>query len=234
MQVAPEIDIKNVANTGEIGKLLEQQLVRLEKVCDYIVSIRVAVQKEQFRHQEGNPYRVRIDVRVPPNHEIVVKRNSAQHPDVRQPPDAEEEAADRAKRTTIEEQRKDEPLPALIRRAFDIARRQLQELVERQRGEMKTHPQNQVMAFVEKLLRDEGYGFLRTIEGEQVYFNKNSTLHDEWDRLVAGTGVRFTAEQGEKGKQATSLEIVDKPGAFEVHDELHDLPVVTHLKKKTQ
>ena len=78
---------------------------------------------------------------------------------------------------------------------------------------MKAHPQNQVTAFVERLLREDGYGFLRTIEGEQIYFNKNSTLHGEWDRMKVGTGVRYAAEQGEKGMQATSIEIVDKLGA---------------------
>ena len=46
-----------------------------------------------------------------------------------------------------------------------------------------------------------------------------------------GTGVRFTEEPGEKGLQASSLEIVDKPGVSEMHAELHELPVLAVSKK---
>src|SRR4030042_3032 len=49
-----------------------------------------------------------------------------------------------------------------------------------QRRDVKSHPQNQVMAYVEKLFRDKGYGFLRSLDGQQVYFHKNSCLHGEW------------------------------------------------------
>jgi cold shock CspA family protein len=46
---------------------------------------------------------------------------------------------------------------------------------------------------------------------EEVYFHRNSVLHGEFDRLAIGMGVRYTAEVGEKGLQATSVQIVDKP-----------------------
>jgi hypothetical protein len=55
--------------------------------------------------------------------------------------------------------------------------RQLKELVERQRGEVKEHPQQQAMALVEKLFPDQEYGFLRTLDGREVYFHSNSVLH---------------------------------------------------------
>jgi cold shock CspA family protein len=107
----------------------------------------------------------------------------------------------------------------------------MEKLVERQRKEIKTHPQNQVNGFIEKIFRDDDYGFIRSIAGQQIYFHKNSSLHNEWDRLQVGTGVRFVEETGDKGLQASSLEIVDKPGVSEMHAEMHELPVVAVNEK---
>jgi len=230
MQVPPEIIYKGVKATSEVDNLLQKQIARLEKVCDYIVRLHVSIEKEQGRHQIGNPYQVSLDIRIPPNHQIVVKRSSIMHSDSRPKPEPDEEPVKIAPAAI----RKDEPLSVVIRRTFDSARRQLEKLVERQRGEIKTHSQTQVMAYVDRLFRNEKYGFLRSLEGEQIYFHQNSTLHGEWDRLQVGTGVRYNAEQGEKGLQATSVEIVNKPGISEIHDELHELPVVAQLKKQNK
>jgi hypothetical protein len=38
-------------------------------------------------------------------------------------------------------------------------------------------------------------------------------LHGEFDRLRIGTGVRYTAEAGVKGLQATTVQIVGTVGA---------------------
>ena len=34
---------------------------------------------------------------------------------------------------------------------------------------------------------------------DEVYFHRNSVLHDDFDRLTIGMGVRYVAEDGEKG-----------------------------------
>ena len=198
MQVPPQVDYKDVQATPELDGLITRQISKLEQVCDYITSVHIIVERVAQRHRSGNPYRVRIDTRVPPKHELAAKRVSVTG--------------------TWEE-----PLPAVVRRAFEKARRQLQKLVEEQRGEVKTHPTSQTTAFVNKLFREEGYGFLTTIDGENVYFHKNSVLHNHWDSLVVGAGVRHVAEMGEKGPQATTVELVDKPGARELHGELHPI-----------
>ena len=66
---------------------------------------------------------------------------------------------------------------------------------------------------VEKLF-DEGYGFLRELDDDrQVYFHRNSVLHDDFERLAVGTEVRFTPQEGDDGPQASSVQIVAKPGA---------------------
>ena len=66
---------------------------------------------------------------------------------------------------------------------------------------------------VEKLFADEGYGFIRTLDGaRQFYFHRNSVLHDDFGRLSVGTEVRFNPQAGEEGPQASSVQIVAKPG----------------------
>ena len=49
-------------------------------------------------------------------------------------------------------------------------------------------------------------------DDRQLYFHSNSVLHIEFERLTVGTEVRFTAEQGEDGPQASGVQVVGKPG----------------------
>jgi len=114
MQVQPEINYRNVEKNEDIENLVAEKIAKLEQVCDYIISCRVAIERKHHHQQTGNPYRVRIEVTVPPGHELVVKRIST-------------------------EGKREEPLPTVLRRAFEAMRRQLKELVERQRGDVKEH-----------------------------------------------------------------------------------------------
>ncbi len=187
MKVPLEIAFKGIEHSDEIDALIREEADKLEKVCHYMIRCRVAVEKRQQHQEVGNPYRVRIDMTVPPGHELVIKREPSKG-DMH------------------------DPLDIVIKHAFTSAARQLRKLVEQQRGEIKTHPDQQVMAVVHKLFPIEGYGFLRTVDTQdEVYFHRNSVLHGEFDRLTIGLGVRYTAELGEKGLQATSVQIVDTP-----------------------
>lgn len=243
MQVPPEIVVKGFETSPAINKLVDRGIAGLERVCDYIISMRIAIEQAQRRHQTGNSYRMRIAIRVPDRPEIVVNRWSkaakkvpdglaqidAQlaaegRPEPKRLPHAAQPAPQRGKR--------EEPLVALIRRAFGSAQRELKSMVEKQRGEIKTPAYQRLVASVEKILRNEGYGFLRTSDGQQVYFHKNSVLHRHWGKLTVGTAVRYTPELGDKGLQASTLEPIDKPGAAESHDELHELPAVASLRSR--
>ena len=106
MQIAPEITYRNVEKTEDIENLIAEKMDKLEETCDYITSCHVAIERRHQHQQTGNPYRVRLDVRVPPGHELVTKRIST-------------------------EGERDESLPTFVRRSFEAMRRQLKELVER-------------------------------------------------------------------------------------------------------
>jgi ribosome-associated translation inhibitor RaiA len=72
MQVPLKVTFRNVRKTPDIETLIGKQTAKLERVCNHIVSCHMAVEKPQEPHRTGNPFRVRIDVTVPPQHELVV------------------------------------------------------------------------------------------------------------------------------------------------------------------
>jgi cold shock CspA family protein len=105
-----------------------------------------------------------------------------------------------------------EQLPTVIRDAFGAMRRRLKKLVEKQHGDIKSHPEQEVGGLIIRLFRDKGYGFIKGANGQEIYFHKNSLLGNDFDRLQIGTGVQWHEEQGDKGPQATTVRIIDKPG----------------------
>ena len=130
----------------------------------------------------GGVYRVRITVAVPPGSEIVV------HKDSRKPGG-------------------EEVLKALLNDAFSAVQRQLKEVSARQRWEVKSRDEPRALV----VRKFDDYGFLRTLDGREIYFHRNSA-GDEFARLAVGTEVRFAETMGEKGPQATTVHIVSKPG----------------------
>jgi cold shock CspA family protein len=102
-------------------------------------------------------------------------------------------------------------LTAVVRGAFSAMRCQLRKLVEKQHGDVKNHPAQQVGGLVLRLFREQEYGFIKSPAGEEIYFHKNSLAGDDFDRLEVGT-VQWHQEEGNKGPQASTVRIVDKPG----------------------
>jgi cold shock CspA family protein len=167
---------------------------------------------------------MRIDIRIPDRSDIVVRHSSKASKKGLAVEDEAEPEETQGRIVLPRRKIAEEALPALIRRTFDSARRELEKVVDKQRDEVKTPAQRQMEAVVERIFREEQYGFLRTLDGQQVYFHRNSVLHKHWERLSAGTLVRYTPEVGEKGLQASTVEAVAKLGAAEIHDRLHNLP----------
>jgi cold shock CspA family protein len=106
------------------------------------------------------------------------------------------------------ERKEQEDLYASIDAAFDDAQRVLEDYVRTRRGDVKSRAHPSRHGRVAKLYSYEGYGFILAPEGDEVYFHKNGVLHHGFDRLAIGTRVRFVEEQGEKGPQASTVEII--------------------------
>jgi cold shock CspA family protein/ribosome-associated translation inhibitor RaiA len=188
MQNPVTMSFRNVRKNPAIETLIRKQAAKLERVCDHIVSCRVAVEKPQEHQKSGNPFRVRIDATVPPEHELVVIREAGEG-DLHQ------------------------QLSTVIRNGFGALRRQLRKLVDKQHGDVKAHPEQEVGGFVVRLFRDQGYGFIKATDGHEIYFHKNSLAAGNFDRLAVGSGVQWVEQQGDKGPQASTVRVMDKRGS---------------------
>jgi cold shock CspA family protein/ribosome-associated translation inhibitor RaiA len=186
-QVPPEIIFDGMERTGWVEEYVGQRLQKLEKLAPGLTRCQVTLRREQSSHKTGNPYSVTVEVRLPPQHDVVATKEKA----IRDMPNE---------------------LPAVVNLAFGAIERQLKKTTALRRHDEKTHDVAE-HGLVEQVCDGE-YGFIRTLLGErQIYFHRNSVLRDDFDRLTVGTEVRFTAEQGEEGPQASSVQVLGKPTA---------------------
>jgi ribosomal subunit interface protein len=181
MQVPIEIAYHQVTKSEAIDQLIREKADHLEQFCDHIISCAVAVERPNLHQRSGNPYRVRVDLHVPPRHEIAAiagQQHNAMHDD----------------------------LETVVIDAFEKAGRQLKKLNERQSGETKTHSSEPV-AVITKLNLEEGYGFVTDLEGRDIYFDRQSLSGHEFERLALGMPAVFTEEPGPNGPVATTLQV---------------------------
>lgn len=107
----------------------------------------------------------------------------------------------------VVDRQQQEDLQVAIREAFAAARRRLEDHARLVRGDVKT-PEGSPHGLVARLFHDQGYGFLRTMDGREIYFHRNSVLDDAFDRLEPGAEVRYAEEMGRKGPQASTVALV--------------------------
>ena len=187
MQISPQIIFHDVDRSKWVERYIAERLQRLERFAQGITRCHVTLAKEHGSHNKGNRYSVMVEVRIPPQHDLAVKK--------------QKEVRDMSTQ-----------LPAVINLAFGAIERQLKKTAALRRYDEKNHRDGHAHGMVEKLFPD-GYGFIRAVDdNRELYFHRNSVLHDDFARLTVGTEVRFTAEDGDQGPQASSVQVVSKPG----------------------
>jgi len=183
---------------------IRENALKLDSFYERITGCRVLIEAPHRHHHNGKLYHVRIDMTVPGG-EIVVKR---------EPKRLKETAQRLEKVATVDWKESHEPskyaahedVYVAIRDAFDAARRKLQDFARRQRGAVKIH-EPVTHARVTRLFPEEGFGFLETSDGREIYFHKNSVLEPGFGHLKLGTAVYFAEEQGREGPQATTIRL---------------------------
>ena len=184
MQVPLQIAFEQIDHSAPIEARIREEAEKLEEFYERITSARVVIGRPQHRHHKGDTYRVRIHLTVPGAPDIVINRD----PDIT---GAHEDAY------------------VTIRDAFKAARRQLQDLVREQQGQVKAHqaPPHGVVA---SLHPDRDHGFIASADGREIYFHRNSVEGGAFDKLCVGEDVRFCEEIGDNGPQATYVCPIDK------------------------
>lgn len=183
MQQPLQIVWRGMETSPALEAKIRERVKKLESFCDHIIGCRVVVEQLHRRKRRGNLFNVRVDVTVPGTELVVDHEHRKDH--------AHEDAF------------------VAARDAFDAMRRQLEEFVRRERGDTKSHevpPHGRVV----ELFPHMDYGTLETPDRRQIYFHRNSVVNAEFDRLEIGTEVRFVAEMGEEGPQASTVTILGK------------------------
>jgi ribosomal subunit interface protein len=183
MQVPLEIVFHNVDRSPAVEGAVRERVAKLEQFADNITSCRVTVEAPHKHHQQGNLYTVRVDLHYPGGETVANRAPSAHHAH--------------------------EDVYVAVRDAFKAARRQLQDRMRVQRGDVKPHaaPPHGRIARIDRQL---GSGYIATADGREVYFHRNSVLNASFDKLDAGVEVRFAEEAGDRGPQASSVHVVGK------------------------
>jgi cold shock CspA family protein/ribosome-associated translation inhibitor RaiA len=197
-----QITFRNMEPSKLVEGWVREEAAKLDEFYNRIMGCRVVVELPSRRRKWGSLYHVRIDLTVP-GKELVVKRQPSLHSTIQQIDEAKT-----AKHLEVQTPHKD-PRQA-IDDAFKEMARQLQDYARRQRGFVKNHEPGP-RARVSKLLPAEGYGFLETPGGREVYFHQNSVLDGAFGRLKIGSAVKFSEEPGEKGPQASTVKLARNP-----------------------
>jgi cold shock CspA family protein/ribosome-associated translation inhibitor RaiA len=207
MEIPLQITFRNMPPSQAIENNIKEKTAKLESFFNRIMSCRVVVEAPHRHHHKGKAYQVRIDLTVP-GAELVINRApqrlSAAKSNGSTPSEKElAESHEPSKHAAHED------VYVAIRDAFNAAGRKLQDYARRQSGAVKAH-EPVAHAQVSKLFPQQGYGFLETAEGREIYFHGNSVLQPGFDRLKVGAEVHFAEEQGEKGPQATTVRLVER------------------------
>jgi ribosomal subunit interface protein len=163
---------------------VEREARKLERFSDRITACRVALIGRSGNRRRGDLFQVRIQIVTAGRAEVVADRNPG---------------ADHAH---------EDPYVA-IRDAFNAVRRQLQDHARRFEGKVKHH-ETPPHGRVARIFPEEGYGFIETPDGREIYFHRNAVVNGDFQRLAAGSEVRFTESEGDEGAQASTVHRLGK------------------------
>lgn len=178
MQLPLQITFRHMDPSPALETRIRELAGRLDRFAQEITSCRVVVEAPHKHHHQGSLFSVHIDITLPGG-EIAVARD--QH-----------------------DRHAHEDAHVALRDAFTAAARQLEQRVQRRRGDTKEHdvtPHGRIR----ELHPAQDYGRIETSDGRDIYFHRNSVVNEAFDRLGVGMPVHFSVEEGEDGPQASSV-----------------------------
>jgi cold shock protein len=78
----------------------------------------------------------------------------------------------------------------------------------RSRGEelaLVSHARCMMQGTIKRVVRDRGFGFIKTAEGQEVFFHRSGLRGLNFDSLHEGQTVEFEMRQGDKGPRAENV-----------------------------
>lgn len=184
MQTPVEIEFQGMEPNSRVRDTIAKHVSHLEHRFGRITAGRVVLKAPGGHHKQGGLYEINIRLGLPEGREVIVDH------------------------TTQSDERYSD-LDFSISDTFKRARRQLQDQVRKLQGQVKHHEVPAVGTVIELDPLGE-FGFIKTDEGREIYFHRNSVLSGNFPRLTVNSRVTYAEEQGEKGPQAGTVRLVEK------------------------
>ena len=180
MAISTQISFRNMDPSPAVEAQLRERADALQHYFPSILTCRIAVEAAHRHQRKGRLFHIRIRLTVP-GHEIVVSRDPGQN-------HAHEE------------------IGVAIRDAFDAARRRLEDHLRHLQGKVKTH-ETPTHGRIVRLIAEQGYGFIESATGDEIYMHRDSVVDGKFDDLRVGDEVRYVEHpgEGEKGPQASTV-----------------------------
>lgn len=179
MQTKPQIDFQGMEPSAQRQEQILRHIEKLEERYGRATACRVVVKGPGAHHHTGGLYEINLHLALPDKREVAIERT---------PPQDE----------------RFQDFDFALNDTFKRARRRLQDQVRRIRGKVKHH-EAAPTAIVKKMMAADGYGFLESADGREIYFHRNSVEAPGFDALKPGTPVRYKEEEGKDGPQASRV-----------------------------
>lgn len=184
MQMPLQITFKNMDTSPAVEARIREGAQKLERFSERIGHCRVVIEAPHRRPRQGKIFRVSINLTIPPRHEIVIGRERRHHP-------------------------AHQDIGVAIRDAFEAAARQIEDHARRFRGDVKVK-EPPLTGTVIRVAPD--HGFIRTRDGQEVYFHANAVANGGFEEIDVGREVRLVIAEGESphGWQASTVQPIGK------------------------
>lgn len=190
MKVPLDVRFRHLEPSAALEAQVRERAAALERYSRRIVSMHVTLEHagasasktpgRHIHHRRGGGSHFHISIRLClPGKELLFWRNPQSH-------------------------RNFEDAYAAVNEAFNVIRRQLQDEERLVRQDVK-RPATGPHGKVSRVL--DGFGFLTTEDGRELYFHEKSVLKGQFHQLAIGDEVRFAEHEGEgvEGPQASSV-----------------------------
>lgn len=177
MQIPLQITFRDLPHSPVLDSQIRRHAEKLDDFHNHLMACKIVIDMPQNRQHQGKLYNIRINLTVP-GKELVVTHNV------------------------------NEDFFIALREAFDDAKRQLEEIADKRHRTIAraNHQKLPKYGYVTQLFPNEGYGFIETVDGHEVYFHE-CVVTPTFKQLKLGTEVQFLEESGEKGPQAARVKI---------------------------
>ncbi|VFU10347.1 HPF/RaiA family ribosome-associated protein [Methylocella tundrae] len=180
-----QIVFRDIQHSEALAKLIEERVQRLEHIYAHIIGCRVvAGASHRGPRNTVAPLALCVEVEVPGRPLIVAKS----------------EAKRKGQQNT------------LVHRVFDAVQRQLEQLAEIIKGNVKRHENGIESGVVVRLFPEQDHGFVEVKGGPDLYFSRSCVMRGSFDNLKIGAMVHFTraAAEGVMGPQASAVYVLEQ------------------------